>query len=166
MLQFTPGRDVAMLNALMHTIIDEGLYDRQYVQAHTEGFDALREHVARLPAGGDGPVCGIDAGDPARVARNYARARAAIIFWGMGMSQHTHGTDNARCLISLALMCGPGRAAWHRAASAARPEQRPGRFRRRAHSDDVPGLPVGRGLGRRAAKFEALWRRASTRSAA
>src|ERR687886_2198088 len=45
MLQFKPGRDVAMLNAMLHTIIAEGLHDRQYVQAHTEDFEKLKEHV-------------------------------------------------------------------------------------------------------------------------
>jgi formate dehydrogenase major subunit len=52
------------------------------------------------------PICGIPADVLRNVARTYARAENAIIFWGMGVSQHTHGTDNARCLIALALICG------------------------------------------------------------
>ena len=52
------------------------------------------------------PICGIDADTLRTVARTFARANAAIIFWGMGVSQHTHGTDNARCLIALSLICG------------------------------------------------------------
>src|SRR5712672_1181056 len=52
------------------------------------------------------PICGIDADTLREVARAYARAESAIIFWGMGVSQHTHGTDNARCLIALALITG------------------------------------------------------------
>src|SRR3546814_17182017 len=52
------------------------------------------------------PICGIEPARIRDVARLYADAERAIIFWGMGVSQHTHGTDNARCLISLALMCG------------------------------------------------------------
>jgi formate dehydrogenase major subunit len=106
MLQFKPGRDVAMLNALLHTIIEEGLYDRQYVQAHTEDFEQLREHVKDYPPEKMTELCGIDAATLREVARTYARARSAIIFWGMGISQHTHGTDNARCLIALALVTG------------------------------------------------------------
>ena len=106
MLQFKPGTDVALLNALMNVICEEGLYDEQYVQAFTEGFEALREHVKKYPPEAMAPICGIDAETLRTVARLYAEAEAAIIFWGMGISQHIHGTDNARCLISLALMTG------------------------------------------------------------
>src|SRR5919198_4229755 len=105
-LRFNPGRDVALLNALIHTIIEEGLYDRQYVQAHTEEFEALREHIHDYSPEKMAPLCGVDASTLREVARTYARAEAAIIFWGMGISQHTHGTDNARCLIALALITG------------------------------------------------------------
>jgi formate dehydrogenase major subunit len=106
MLQFKPGRDVAMLNALLHVIIAEGLHDRQYVQAHTEEFEKLREHVKAYTPEAMAKICGIDAETLRTVARKYARAEAAIIFWGMGISQHIHGTDNARCLIALSLVTG------------------------------------------------------------
>ncbi|MCY3672582.1 MAG: formate dehydrogenase subunit alpha [Alphaproteobacteria bacterium] len=106
MLQFRPGRDVAMLNAIMHTIVAEELYDRQYVAAHTADFEALKDHLAAFPPERMAPLCGIDAEMLKEVARVYARAGRAMIFWGMGISQHIHGTDNARCLIALALMCG------------------------------------------------------------
>src|SRR6266403_1194406 len=106
MLQFKPGRDVAMLNALLHVIIDEGLHDRQYVQAHTEEFEKLREHVKAYTPEAMAKICGIDAETLRTVARKYARAEAAIIFRGMGISQHIHGTDNARCLIALSLVTG------------------------------------------------------------
>jgi len=105
-LQFKPGRDVALLNALLHTIIDEELYDRDYVRAHVDGFDALKEHVKDFAPEKMQTHCGIDAATLRTVARTYARADAAIIFWGMGVSQHIHGTDNARCLIALALISG------------------------------------------------------------
>ena len=106
MLQFTPGADVALLNAMMNVIVEEELYDRQYVEAHTEGFDALREHLKTYTPEDMEPICGVDAQTIRTVARKYARAEAGIIFWGMGISQHIHGTDNARCLIALALMTG------------------------------------------------------------
>src|SRR5579864_5001166 len=106
MLQFKPGRDVALLNALLHTIVEEGLYDRQYVQAHTEEFDKLRDHVRDYAPEAMAAICGVDAATLRDVARSYARAKSAIIFWGMGISQHVHGTDNARCLIALALVTG------------------------------------------------------------
>jgi formate dehydrogenase major subunit len=106
MLQFKPSRDVAMLNALLHVIIEEGLYDKQYVQAHTDGFERLRDNVKNFPPEKMAAICGIDAATLRTVARTYARAEAAIIFWGMGVSQHIHGTDNTRCLIALALVTG------------------------------------------------------------
>lgn len=106
MLQFKPGSDVAMLNAMMHVIVEEGLYDQQYIQAHTEGFERLRAHLAAYPPEKMMSICGIPADTLREVARAFARAERAIVFWGMGVSQHVHGTDNARCLISLVMMCG------------------------------------------------------------
>ena len=105
-LNFKAGRDVALLNAMLHTIITEKLYDLQYVQAHTEGFENLKERIKGFSPEEMEEICGIPAADIRDVARDYARSRASIIFWGMGISQHTHGTDNARCLIALALSTG------------------------------------------------------------
>ncbi|MCH9020061.1 MAG: formate dehydrogenase subunit alpha [Proteobacteria bacterium] len=106
MLRFKPGSDVALLNAMMNVIVEEELYDRQYVAAHTEGFEALSQHLKAYTPEDMAPICGVDAETIRTVARTYARANAGIIFWGMGISQHVHGTDNARCLIALALMTG------------------------------------------------------------
>jgi formate dehydrogenase major subunit len=106
MLRFSPGRDVAMLNAMIHTIVEEGLTDRQYIQAHTEDYEKLREHIKEYSPEKMAPICGIDAATLRHVARAYARAERAIIFWGMGVSQHVHGTDNARCLIALSMITG------------------------------------------------------------
>jgi formate dehydrogenase major subunit len=106
MLQFKPGRDVSLLSAMLNVIITEGLYDKQYVQAHTEDFAKLALNVKNYPPEKMAEICGIDAGTLRTVARKYARAEAAIIFWGMGISQHVHGTDNSRCLIALALVSG------------------------------------------------------------
>jgi formate dehydrogenase major subunit len=105
-LAFRPGTDVALLNALIHVIIAEDIYNREYVEKFTEGFAALQRRVEGFSPEAMAPVCGIDADVLRAVARTYARARAAIIFWGMGISQHVHGTDNARCLIALALLTG------------------------------------------------------------
>ena len=122
-LAFKPGTDVALLNAMLHTIITEGLTDQQYIAGYTEGFEALKERIADFSPEKMEPVCGIEAATIKEVARLYAKSRASIIFWGMGISQHVHGTDNARCLIALALVTGQDRAARNRASSAARPEQ-------------------------------------------
>ncbi len=106
MMKFKPGADVALLNSMMHVIVEEGLYDRQYVAAQTDGFERLADHVKAFPPEATEPVTGIAPAVVRDVARSYARAEGALIFWGMGISQHVHGTDNARCLISLALICG------------------------------------------------------------
>src|SRR5208282_5823713 len=106
MLQFNPAKDVSMLSAMINVIVAENLYDQQYVQAHTEDFDKLKESVKDRTPEKMAAICGIDAETLKTVARKYARAEAAIIFWGMGISQHIHGTDNTRCLIALALITG------------------------------------------------------------
>ncbi len=106
MLQFKPGTDVAMLNAMLNVIITEELYDRQYVESQTEGFENLKKHIVDFTPEAMSEVCGIDPETLRTVARHYARAESSIIFWGMGISQSTHGTDNARCLIALALTTG------------------------------------------------------------
>jgi len=106
MLQFKPATDVAMLNALLNVIVEEKLYDRQYVAANTVGFEALAAHIKPFTPEAMAPICGVSAAMLREVARLYARAEAAIIFWGMGISQHINGTDNARCLIALALITG------------------------------------------------------------
>ncbi|MGH8218013.1 MAG: formate dehydrogenase subunit alpha [Steroidobacteraceae bacterium] len=105
-LAFKPGSDVALLNAMLNVIIGEKLYDERYIAAHTENFEALRTNIVGFTPENMAPVCGIDAETLREVARLYARAKGAIIFWGMGISQHVHGTDNSRCLIALALITG------------------------------------------------------------
>ncbi|MGC2857228.1 formate dehydrogenase subunit alpha [Novispirillum sp. DQ9] len=106
MLRFRPGADVTLLNALMHVIVTEGLHDTAYLDAFTEGFDAFRGHLQAYAPEAVAEVCGIPADTLRSVARAIATARGCMIFWGMGVSQHVHGTDNVRCLISLALLCG------------------------------------------------------------
>ncbi|ACL62492.1 formate dehydrogenase, alpha subunit (plasmid) [Methylobacterium nodulans ORS 2060] len=105
-LAFKPGTDVAMLNAMLNVIVAEGLTDQQYIAGYTENFDALKERIREFTPERMAPVCGIPAETLREVARLYARSRASIIFWGMGVSQHVHGTDNSRCLIALALTTG------------------------------------------------------------
>jgi formate dehydrogenase major subunit len=105
-LAFKPGSDVALLNALLSTIIEEGLTDEQYIAGYTEGFEELRARMKDFSPERMAPVCGIPAQTLREVARLYASSRSSIIFWGMGISQHVHGTDNARCLIALALVTG------------------------------------------------------------
>ena len=83
MLQFRPGSDVAMLNAMLNVIVLEGLYDRAYIDAHTEGFENLERHIVQFTPEAMAPICGIDAATLRTVARQYATAKASIIFWGI-----------------------------------------------------------------------------------
>jgi len=105
-LAFKPGSDVALLNALLHTIIEEGLADEQYIAGYTEGYEELKARIKDFSPERMETVCGIPAETLREVARLYACSRTSLIFWGMGISQHVHGTDNARCLIALALVTG------------------------------------------------------------
>ena len=105
-LQFNGDTDVALLNGMMHVIVEEGLVNDAFIRTRTENYEALKANVAEYSPEKVAPITGVDAETIREVARLYATAKAAIIFWGMGISQHVHGTDNARCLISLALMTG------------------------------------------------------------
>jgi len=105
-VQFKPDTDVALLNAMMHVIVTENLVDEAFIATRTNGYEALRENVRGYSPEAMAPICGIDADTIRYVARLYATSRASMILWGMGVSQHVHGTDNARCLIALALMTG------------------------------------------------------------
>jgi formate dehydrogenase major subunit len=105
-LQFHADTDVALLNAMMHVIVHEDLVDADFIARRTIGYEELKRNVEGYSPEQMAPVCGIDADTIRYVARLYATSKASMIFWGMGVSQHVHGTDNARCLIALALMTG------------------------------------------------------------
>jgi formate dehydrogenase major subunit len=105
-LQFNPDTDVALLNAMLHVIVEEGLVDEAFIRDRTSGYEALAQNVKKFSPEAMAPICGIDAQTIREVARLYATSAASIILWGMGISQHVHGTDNARCLIALALSTG------------------------------------------------------------
>src|ERR1700733_4394528 len=105
-LQFKPDTDVALLNAMMHVIIEENLVDKKFIADRTLGYAELVKNVAGYSPELMAPICGIPAEEIRAAARAFATAESSIIFWGMGISQHVHGTDNARCLIALALITG------------------------------------------------------------
>lgn len=106
MLQFNPGSDVSLFNAMMHVIVEENLYKQDYLDKMALGFEQLKAHLQDYRPEDMADICGIDAATIREVARLYATSNAAIMFWGMGISQHVHGTDNVRCMISLSLMTG------------------------------------------------------------
>ncbi|MGQ0633364.1 MAG: formate dehydrogenase subunit alpha [Planctomycetaceae bacterium] len=102
-----PGTDVAFYNGLMYVLISEGLINREFVAERTENFDALSELIlAQYSPEQAAAVCGVPAEEIRAIARTIGRAHSMLVFWGMGISQHTTGTDNARCLISLCLLTG------------------------------------------------------------
>lgn len=105
-LAFKPDTDVAMLNAMLNVIITEGLANEEFIRNRTENYEALKANVQGYTPELMAPICGIDAETLREVARLYANAKASIILWGMGVSQHVHGTDNARCLIALSMVTG------------------------------------------------------------
>lgn len=105
-IRYKPGTDVAFLNGLMHVIIKEGLTDSDFIAKRTENFAALQETVKQYTPELVEKLTGVPAEQVRTIARVYGQAKNAMIFWGMGISQHTTGTDNARCLISLCLMTG------------------------------------------------------------
>jgi len=105
-LQFKADTDVALLNAMMHVIIEENLVDPKFIADRTLGYEELVKNVAGYSPELMAPICGVPAETIREVARLYATSSGSMILWGMGISQHIHGTDNARCLIALALMTG------------------------------------------------------------
>ncbi|KLR58822.1 formate dehydrogenase subunit alpha [Diaphorobacter sp. J5-51] len=105
-LQFRPDTDVAVLNALIHTVIEEGLADEAFIRDRALNYEALRENVRAYSPEAMAPLCGIPADTLREVARAFATAKASMVLWGMGVSQHVHGTDNVRCLIALATVTG------------------------------------------------------------
>jgi formate dehydrogenase major subunit len=104
--QIKPGTDVAFYNGVMHEIIRLGLIDRDFIAARVSNYGELAKTVREYPPERVAQMCGIDADMIRAVARLWGQAGAAIVFWGMGISQHTTGTDNARCLIALCSITG------------------------------------------------------------
>ncbi len=100
------GTDVALINGLMHVILDEGLEDREFIEQRTEGFDELEAAVKPYTPELVEKITGVPAEDIIRAARAYANVPAASIIYSMGITQHTTGTDNVLSLANLALLTG------------------------------------------------------------
>ncbi len=104
--QLKPGTDVALYNGIMHEVIRLGLTDSDFISRRTTNFAALAETVRDYPPERAAQITGVDAAVIRRVARVWGEAGSGVIFWGMGISQHTTGTDNARCLIAMCAITG------------------------------------------------------------
>jgi formate dehydrogenase major subunit/formate dehydrogenase alpha subunit len=105
-LRHKNGSDVALLNALMHVIIAEGLPDREFIAARTENYEAFRQEVADWTPERAARLTGLEPGEIVAAARLFAKAGRAMIVYSMGITQHTHGVDNVRSLAALALLTG------------------------------------------------------------
>ena len=100
------GTDVVWINGLMHVIIKENLYDAEYVESRTEGFEELKQTVEKFTPDFVESITGIPAEQIEAAARMYAGAKAASILYCMGITQHVSGTDNVKSLANLAMLCG------------------------------------------------------------
>jgi len=105
-LQLKPGTDVALYNGIMHEVIRLGLVDQEFIEERTVNYDELARTVEAYPPDLVSQITGVDADLIRKVARLWGEAGAGVIYWGMGISQHTTGTDNARCLIAMCSITG------------------------------------------------------------
>ena len=105
-LQQNPGTDVAVFQAMAHVVVKEGLFNEDFIAERTEGFQDYIESLDECTPEWAEQISGVPADSIREAARIYAKANRASIYWGMGISQSTHGTDNTLSLVNLALMCG------------------------------------------------------------
>jgi len=105
-LRILPGTDVALLNAMLHVLVADGLVDRAYIAAHTEGFEALERTVRAYSPRAAARICGIDADEIVAAARAFGRAQAALSLYCQGLNQSTHGTHNNAAIVNLHLATG------------------------------------------------------------
>ena len=105
-LRHRPGTDVALIHAMANVILAEGLQNKDFIETRTEEFEAFKKSVAEWTPERAQRVTGVPSDLIAEAARLYAMANAAAIFWAMGITQHTTGTDNVKSLANLAMLCG------------------------------------------------------------
>jgi formate dehydrogenase major subunit len=104
--QIKPGTDVAFYNGVMHELIRLGLVDREFIAQRTNNYGEVAKVVKEYTPERAEQITGVDADTIRLVARLWGEAHAGVIYWGMGISQHTTGTDNARCLIAMCAITG------------------------------------------------------------
>jgi len=105
-LPLKPGTNVPVFTAMAHVIIKEGLVNRQFIDGRTEGYDEFARSVEKFTPEYAEMVSGVDRELIVQAARMYATAERGAIFWGMGISQLSHGTASALSLINLAFLTG------------------------------------------------------------
>ncbi len=127
-LPVRPGTDLALALGFLHVIINEGLYDRSFVEDYTHGFDELAEYIMNFPPEQAADLTGMDVADLESAARIYGRARPGIIQWGNGIEQNGHNFDTARALLCLMALCGNLDAPGGNVAASPPPTVRLGEF--------------------------------------
>ena len=105
-LQLRPGTDVALLSAMTHVIIKEDLLDHAFIEEHTDGFDAVVEAVRDCSPEWAAEITNLPAEDIRTAARMYGSTKKAGIYYTLGVTEHTHGTDNVYGLANLVMMTG------------------------------------------------------------
>ena len=100
------GSDVALLNGMMHIIIDNNWHDREYISQRTEGFDEFKAMVESYTPERVQEITGVQASELERMARLYATNPPGSLLYAMGITQHTSGVDNVKSCCNLALLCG------------------------------------------------------------
>ena len=149
-VQHRIGSDIALINGLMHEIIEQGWADEAFIEEHTEGFEELRETVERYPVERASEITGVPADVIRRVARMLGEAESAGVYYTLGITEHICGHRQRHGAGQPPDAAGQPRQARRGPEPAARPEQRAGGVRRRGAAQRVPGLPAGgRPAGRR-----------------
>ena len=101
-----PGTDVPLFSAMAHVIVKERLYNRDFIDRRTEGFDDFCKSIEPFTPEYAEAISGVERNLIVQAARMYATAKNAAIYWALGIPEHSHGTDNAMSLIHLALLTG------------------------------------------------------------
>lgn len=105
-LQQRPGTDVALLNSIMHVIVEEDLIDRKFIAERTDGFAEYRESLREFTPERGSLLTGVPRENIVKAALLYGNAVRPGIYYTMGITQHTHGTENVFAIANLALMTG------------------------------------------------------------
>jgi predicted molibdopterin-dependent oxidoreductase YjgC len=100
------GSDVALINGIMHVILANNWQDQAFIDERTESFDKLQELLKNYPPEKASQICGVSTENIVRIAELYAKAERASILYAMGITQHSHGVDNVKCLANLAMLTG------------------------------------------------------------
>jgi len=105
-LNLQPGTNIALVNGLIHVILKEGLENKEFIEKRTEGFEELKAKVLEYDPERVEKITGVSKNRIVQAARIYAKAKNAMIIYGLGVAEHRTGTENAMAIANLALVCG------------------------------------------------------------